>query len=203
MTDKDFIKKIKIKLIGKTVAMTENVKDLFYYLLEFLSANFVSSKENSTIEGKTTFEQSPTIPITPIANTDAASKKYVDIQDAKKADLVNGKVPIEQLPDITGEDSEVLNVTTALPLSIGEYYSLESAILAISETVPEKKKKGRIITFEQADRNWVTFQFIGTSITTWLTITDWASQDSGQNIDGGTPESIVNMNTPVVDGGEI
>ena len=35
--------------------MTENVKDLFYYLLEFLSANFISSKENSTIEGKTYF----------------------------------------------------------------------------------------------------------------------------------------------------
>lgn len=202
MTDKDFIKKIKIKLIGKTVAMTENVKDLFYYLLEFLSANFISSKENSTVEGKTTFEQSPTIPITPIANTDAASKKYVDDRDSEKADLVDGKVPLEQLPTLGG-DSEVLNVTTALPLSIGEYYSLESAILAIDETVPEKKKKGRIITFEQADRNWVTFQFIGTSITTWLTITDWASQDSGQNIDGGTPESIVNMNTPVVDGGEI
>lgn len=202
MTDKEFIKKIKIKLIGKTVAMTENVKDLFYYLLEFLSANFISSKENSTIEGKITFEQSPTIPVTPIANTDAASKKYVDDRDSEKADLVDGKVPLEQLPTLGG-DSEVFNVTTALPLSIGNYYSLESAILAISETVPEKKKKGRIITFEQADRNWVTFQFIGTSITTWLTITDWASQDSGQNIDGGTPESIVNMNTPVVDGGEI
>lgn len=202
MTDKEFIKKIKIKLIGKTVAMTENVKDLFYYLLEFLSANFISSKENSTIEGKVTFEQSPTVPITPIADTDAASKKYVDDRDSEKADLVDGKVPLEQLPTLGG-DSEVFNVTTALPLSIGEYYSLESAILAISETVPEKKKKGRIITFEQADRNWVTFQFIGTSITTWLTITDWASQDSGQNIDGGTPESIVNMNTPVVDGGEI
>lgn len=202
MTDKEFIKKIKIKLIGKTVAMTENVKDLFYYLLEFLSANFISSKENSTIEGKVTFEQSPTVPIIPIANTDAASKKYVDDRDSEKADLVDGKVPLEQLPTLGG-DSEVFNVTTALPLSIGEYYSLESAILAISETVPEKKKKGRIITFEQADRNWVTFQFIGTSITTWLTITDWASQDSGQNIDGGTPESIVNMNTPVVDGGEI
>lgn len=202
MTDKEFIKKIKIKLIGKTVAMTENVKDLFYYLLDFLSANFVSSKENSTIEGKTTFEQSPTVPITPIADTDAASKKYVDDRDSEKADLVDGKVPLEQLPTLGG-DSEVFNVTTALPLSIGNYYSLESAILAIDETVPEKKKKGRIITFEQADRNWVTFQFIGTSITTWLTITDWASQDSGQNIDGGTPESIVNMNTPVVDGGEI
>lgn len=202
MTDKDFIKKIKIKLIGKTVAMTENVKDLFYYLLEFLSANFISSKENSTVEGKTTFEQSPTVPITPIADTDAASKKYVDDRDSEKADLVDGKVPLEQLPTLGG-DSEVLNVTTTLPLSIGNYYSLESAILAIDETVPEKKKKGRIITFEQADRNWVTFQFIGTSITTWLTITDWASQDSGQNIDGGTPESIVNMNTPVVDGGEI
>lgn len=202
MTDKEFIKKIKIKLIGKTVAMTENVKDLFYYLLDFLSANFVSSKENSTIEGKTTFEQSPTVPITPIADTDAASKKYVDDRDSEKADLVDGKVPLEQLPTLGG-DSEVFNVTTALPLSIGDYYSLESAILAISETIPEKKKKGRIITFEQADRNWVTFQFIGTSITTWLTITDWASQDSGQNIDGGTPESIVNMNTPVVDGGEI
>lgn len=202
MTDKEFIKKIKIKLIGKTVAMTENVKDLFYYLLEFLSANFISSKENSTIEGKVTFEQSPTVPITPIADTDAASKKYVDDRDSEKADLVDGKVPLEQLPTLGG-DSEVLNVTTTLPLSIGNYYSLESAILAIDETVPEKKKKGRIITFEQADRNWVTFQFIGTSITTWLTITDWASQDSGQNIDGGTPESIVNMNTPVVDGGEI
>ena len=202
MTDKDFIKKIKIKLIGKTIVMTENVKDLFYYLLEFLSDNFVSSKENSTVEGKTTFEQSPTIPITPIANTDAASKKYVDVRDSEKADLVDGKVPLEQLPTLGG-DSEVFNVTTALPLSIGNYYSLESAILAIDETVPEKKKKGRIITFEQADRNWVTFQFIGTSITTWLTITDWASQDSGQNIDGGTPESIVNINTPVVDGGEI
>ena len=202
MTDKEFIKKIKIKLIGKTVAMTENVKDLFYYLLDFLSANFISSKENSTIEGKVTFEQSPTIPITPIANTDAASKEYVDDRDSEKADLVDGKVPLEQLPTLGG-DSEVFNVTTALPLSIGNYYSLESAILAIDETVPEKKKKGRIITFEQADRNWVTFQFIGTSITTWLTITDWASQDSGQNIDGGTPESIVNMNTPVVDGGEI
>lgn len=202
MTDKEFIKKIKIKLIGKTVAMTENVKDLFYYLLEFLSANFISSKENSTVEGKTTFEQSPTIPITPIANTDAASKKYVDDRDSEKADLVDGKVPLEQLPTLGG-DSEVFNITIALPLSIGSYYSLESAILAIDETVPEKKKKGRIITFEQADRNWVTFQFIGTSITTWLTITDWASQDSGQNIDGGTPESIVNMNTPVVDGGEI
>lgn len=202
MTDKDFIKKIKIKLIGKTVAMTENVKDLFYYLLEFLSANFISSKENSTIEGKVTFEQSPTVPITPIADTDAASKKYIDDRDSEKADLVDGKVPLEQLPTLGG-DSEVFNVTTALPLSIGNYYSLESAILAIDETVPEKKKKGRIITFEQADRNWVTFQFIGTSITTWLTITDWASQDSGQNIDGGTPESIVNMNTPVVDGGEI
>lgn len=202
MTDKEFIKKIKIKLIGKTVAMTENVKDLFYYLLEFLSANFISSKENSTIEGKVTFEQSPTVPITPIADTDAASKKYVDDRDSEKADLVDGKVPLEQLPTLGG-DSEVFNVTTALPLSIGEYYSLESAILAISETVPEKKKKGRIITFEQADRNWVTFQFIGTSITTWLTITDWASQDSGQNIDGGTPESIVNMDTPVVDGGKI
>lgn len=202
MTDKEFIKKIKIKLIGKTVAMTENVKDLFYYLLEFLSANFISSKENSTIEGKVTFEQSPTVPITPIADTDAASKKYVDDRDSEKADLVDGKVPLEQLPTLGG-DSEVFNITTALPLSIGNYYSLESAILAIDETVPEKKKKGRIITFEQADRNWVTFQFIGTSITTWLTITDWASQDSGQNIDGGTPESIVNMNTPVVDGGEI
>lgn len=202
MTDKEFIKKIKIKLIGKTVAMTENVKDLFYYLLEFLSANFISSKENSTIEGKVTFEQSPTVPITPIADTDAASKKYVDDRDSEKADLVDGKVPLEQLPTLGG-DSEIFNVTTALPLSIGNYYSLESAILAIDETVPEKKKKGRIITFEQADRNWVTFQFIGTSITTWLTITDWASQDSGQNIDGGTPESIVNMNTPVVDGGEI
>ena len=202
MTDKDFIKKIKIKLIGKTIVMTENVKDLFYYLLEFLSDNFVSSKENSTVEGKTTFEQSPTIPITPIANTDAASKKYVDDRDSEKADLVDGKVPLEQLPTLGG-DSEIFNVTTALPLSIGNYYSLETAILAIDETVPEKKKKGRIITFEQADRNWVTFQFIGTSITTWLTITDWASQDSGQNIDGGTPESIVNINTPVVDGGEI
>ena len=202
MTDKEFIKKIKIKIICKTVAMTENVKDLFYYILEFLSANVISSKENSTIEGKVTFEQSPTVPITPIADTDAASKKYIDDRDSEKADLVDGKVPLEQLPTLGG-DSEVLNVTTTLPLSIGNYYSLESAILAIDETVPEKKKKGRIITFEQADRNWVTFQFIGTSITTWLTITDWASQDSGQNIDGGTPESIVNMNTPVVDGGEI
>ena len=39
--------------------MTENVKDLFTIFLEFLSANFISSKENSTIEGKVTFEQSP------------------------------------------------------------------------------------------------------------------------------------------------
>ena len=64
----------------------------------------------------------------------------------------------------------IYNVTLGVPLTAGNYYTLTTAIAAVPTGV---KKLGLTITFATSATNWETYQFTGSSITTWSTLTNW------------------------------
>jgi hypothetical protein len=62
------------------------------------------------------------------------------------------------------------NITLAVPLSAGAYYTLATAIAAVPVGV---KKLGLELAFADTATTWLTYKFIGSSTATWSTVGNW------------------------------
>ena len=95
-----------------------------------------------TFAGVKTFSSSPIIPI-PTTDYQGAPKKYVADQDALKLD----KTAVD-----------VYNVTLAVPLTAGQYYTPTTARAAVPSGV---RKRGLELVYETASGIWYTERFVG------------------------------------------
>ena len=64
----------------------------------------------------------------------------------------------------------VYNITLAVPLTAGNYYTLASAIAATPSGV---KKLGLVMTFADTATTWLSYQFIGSATSGWTTASNW------------------------------
>ncbi|HLW09577.1 MAG TPA: M14 family metallopeptidase [Fermentimonas sp.] len=78
----------------------------------------------------------------------------------------------DEIVQLAGEAS-VLNVTNKYSLSQGEYYTLSTAIAAVS---PEIRKTGLKITFQKAQDIWETYQYVGADTTVWFNESRWIAK---------------------------
>jgi aspartate/glutamate racemase len=92
----------------------------------------------------------------------AANATNEDIQEAEGL-----RVAAETARNVA---SNMYNVTLAIPLAAGQYYTSTTARAAVPEGV---RKIGLIITYETSAGAWLTERFKGVSISTWVTATDW------------------------------
>lgn len=66
--------------------------------------------------------------------------------------------------------SNMYNVTLAVPLTAGSYYTATTARAAVPSGV---RKRGLELVYETSAGVWYCERFIGASVTTWTTSTDW------------------------------
>ncbi len=67
-----------------------------------------------------------------------------------------------------------LNVTSAVPLSAGDYYTKERAVAALKEvSIKDELKQGLIITFEASAGTWMEFRFSVDDITAFYDAASW------------------------------
>lgn len=76
--------------------------------------------------------------------------------------------------------SNMYNITLAIPLTAGQYYTSTTARAAVPEGV---RKRGLLITYETAAGIWNTEKFKGVTTSTWATASDWEIIYSQKNIE--------------------
>ncbi|OCW94219.1 hypothetical protein A9168_08315 [Macellibacteroides sp. HH-ZS] len=62
------------------------------------------------------------------------------------------------------------NVTVAIPLSAGSYYTKSTARAAVPDV---SRKLGLLITFATSDKIWYSEKYIGTTVSGWTTKSNW------------------------------
>ena len=86
------------------------------------------------------------------------------------------------------------NVTLAVPLTAGQYYTSTTARAAVPSGV---RKRGLELLYETASGVWYCERFIGASVTTWTTSTDWEVVPNKKYVDDADAlkENISNKST--------
>ena len=74
----------------------------------------------------------------------------------------------------------VYNITNAVPLSVGQYYTSTTARAAVPTAM---RKLGLILTYETAAGIWYQERFIGTNITNWTTAGNWVQMPDKAYVD--------------------
>lgn len=99
-----------------------------------------------------------------------------------------------------GNGSGLYNVTELHPLTTG-YYTKATAVAALTNAnIDDEQKRGMIITFESAPGKWEDYRFIGTTISTFLTLGAWEEYSTKNTVkkitingDVKTPDSEGNV----------
>ena len=92
--------------------------------------------------------------------------------DTQRFKIGNGTSYYSQLPygRNTGEYLNFYNVTALAPLTVGNYYTHETAILAVPSS---ERAKGIIVSYETASGVWYTERFIGSDVANWSVLANW------------------------------
>jgi len=121
-------------------------------------ANSVRKTGDETIDGVKTFLSSPILP-TPTTDMQGATKKYVD--DADKT------------------NTNLYNITLAVPLTAGSYYTSTTARAAVPVGI---RKRGLELLYETSAGVWYKERFIG-EVANWTTPANWESVPSKSYVD--------------------
>ena len=89
----------------------------------------------------------------------------------------NKKVPVSVVKESVNSDvltdlnkRGVFNVTVAVPLAAGSYYTLSTAIAAVPTA---SKSLGLDLKFSTAANTWVVYRYKGSVLSGWSTTTNW------------------------------
>ena len=101
--------------------------------------------------------------------------------DTQRFKIGNGTSYYNQLPygRNTGEYLNFYNVTALAPLTAGNYYTHETAILAVPSS---ERAKGTIVSYETASGVWYTERFIGSDVANWSVLANWEKVPDASDI---------------------
>ena len=106
-------------------------------------------------------------------------------------DPTNAKNPVNK--QTLEANINLYNITLAIPLTAGQYYTSTTARVAVPSGV---RKRGLELLYETASGVWYCERFIGASVTTWTTVTDWEVVPNKliiENTEEVTAESLVQL----------
>ena len=101
--------------------------------------------------------------------------------DTQRFKIGNGTSYYNQLPygRNTGEYLNFYNVTALAPLTAGNYYTHETAILAVPSS---ERAKGTIVSYETASGVWYTERFVGSDVANWSVLSNWEQMPDSSDL---------------------
>lgn len=109
-----------------------------------------------------------------ISETEQTVQANEALRVEAEGDATKGRVKAEN-DRVTAEIarnvvSNIYNVTLAVPLTAGQYYTSTTARAAVPSGV---RKRGLELVYETASGIWYTERFVGENVSTWTTVTNW------------------------------
>lgn len=117
---------------------------------------------------------------------------------------LHAQIPANETSRVTAETarnvaSNVYNITLAVPLSAGQYYTSTTARAAVPVGV---RKKGLELVYETSAGSWYSERYIGSDVAAWTTATNWERLPMTADFQAFLP-AVPFSNRVLADGGSV
>lgn len=114
-----------------------------------------------------------------INNSIASAEQLRASSESSRSSAESARASAEAARNVA---SNVYNITLAVPLAAGIYYTSTTARAAVPTAI---RKRGLELIYETSEGVWYRERFIGASTTTWTTATDWELVPTKKYVDDG------------------